>query len=80
MCLDMSVANTYKAQKDRMSSDDLEKLENKNSPVQMQSFAHHVYDHPPECLLLFLREVLEDVTVVFLQQFEAHSQVVVFQH
>lgn len=48
--------------------------------TDMQTFPHHVYDHPPESLPLFLGQVLEDVAVVFLQQFEAHSQVVVLQH
>ena len=43
-------------------------------------FPHHVDDHPAERLPLLLGEVLEDVAVVFLQQFEAHGQVVVLQH
>lgn len=41
---------------------------------------HHVDNHPPERLPLLLGEILEDVAVVFLQQFEAHGQVVVLQH
>ena len=45
-----------------------------------QTFPHHVYDHSPQRLPLLLGEVLEDVTVVFLQQLEAHGQVVVLQH
>lgn len=44
------------------------------------SFAHHVDDHLAQALPLALAEVLEDVTVVFLQQLEAHGQVVILQH
>lgn len=42
--------------------------------------AHHVDDHLAQALPLALAEVLEDVTVVLLQQLEAHSQMVVLQH
>ena len=42
--------------------------------------AHHVDDHLAQALPLALAEVLEDVTVVFLQQLEAHGQVVILQH
>ena len=42
--------------------------------------SHHVDHHLSEGVFLFLAEVLEDVTVVFLQQFEAHSEVVILQH
>ena len=41
--------------------------------------AHHVDDHLAKRLPLFLGEVLEDVTVVLLQQLEAHGQVMVLQ-
>ena len=42
--------------------------------------SHHVDDHLAEGLSLLLREVLEDVTVVFLQELESHGQVMVLQH
>lgn len=42
--------------------------------------SYHVDNHFPECLTLFLAEILEDVTVFFLQQFEPHGQMMVFQH
>lgn len=48
--------------------------------TDVQTFPHHFYDHPPERLPLLLGEVLEDVAIFFLQQFEAHGQVVIFQH
>lgn len=40
---------------------------------------HHVDHHLPERLPLLLGQVLEDVAVLLLQQFEAHCQVVVLQ-
>lgn len=40
---------------------------------------YHVNHHLPERLPLFLGQVLEDVTVLLLQQFETHGQVVVLQ-
>ena len=49
--------------------------------VGVSSFkSHHVYDHLAQRELLLLAEVGEDVTVVLLQQLEAHGQVVVLQH
>lgn len=42
--------------------------------------AHHVDDHLAQALPLALAEVLENVAVVFLQQLEAHGQVVILQH
>lgn len=39
--------------------------------------SHHVDDHLAEGVPLFLAEILENVTALFLQQFEAHSKVVV---
>lgn len=39
----------------------------------LASSPHHVYDHPPERLLLLLGQVLEDIAVFLLQQFEAHG-------
>lgn len=44
------------------------------------SSSHHINHHLAEGVFLFLAEVLEDVTVVFLEQFEAHSEVVILQH
>lgn len=44
------------------------------------SKSHHVDHHFTERIFLFLAEVLEDVTVFFLQQFKAHSQVVILQN
>lgn len=41
---------------------------------------YHVNDHLAQRLPLFFGEVLEDVAVVFLQQLESHSQVMVLQH
>lgn len=40
---------------------------------------YHVDHHLPERLPLLLGQVLEDVAVLLLQQFEAHCQVVVLQ-
>lgn len=48
--------------------------------MQKVEVSHHVDHHLAEGVSLFLAEVLEDVTVVFLEQFEAHSEVVILQH
>lgn len=48
--------------------------------VRHQRDSHHVDHHLAERVPLLLAEVLEDVTVVFLEQFEAHGEVVVLQH
>ena len=41
---------------------------------------HHVDDQLAEALSLPLAQVLEDVTVLLVEQLEAHGQVVVLQH
>lgn len=41
--------------------------------------SYHVDHHLPERLTLFLGQVLEDVTVLLLKQFETHSKMVVLQ-
>lgn len=45
----------------------------------MRQGPYHVNHHLPERLPLLLGQVLEDVAVLLLQQFEAHCQVVVLQ-
>lgn len=42
--------------------------------------ACHVDNKFPQALPLSLAEVLKDVTVVLMEELEAHSQVVVFQN
>lgn len=42
--------------------------------------SHHVDHHLAEGVSLLLAEVLKDVTVFFLEQLEAHSEVVILQH
>ena len=44
------------------------------------AWTHHVDDQLAEALPLPLGEVLEDVTVVLVEELEAHGQVVVLQH
>jgi len=41
---------------------------------------HHIDDQFPQALSLPLAQVLEDVTVLLVQQLEAHGQVMVLQH
>lgn len=41
---------------------------------------YNVNDHLAQWLSLFLGQVLEDVTVLFLQQFKTYSQVMILQH
>lgn len=46
----------------------------------MIGISYHVDDHLAQGLPLLLGEVLEDITVVLLQQLESYSQVMVLQH
>ena len=43
------------------------------------SFTHHIYDHFPQSLSLFLSQVDEDITVGVLKKFEGDGQVVVLK-
>jgi hypothetical protein len=42
--------------------------------------SHHIDDHFPQSLPLFLVEVDEDVVVLVLQQFEGDGQVMILKH
>lgn len=44
------------------------------------TLSYHVYNHLAQRLPLLLAEILEDVTVFFLQKLKTDSQVVVLQN
>lgn len=50
-----------------------------SSKLHTDTEAHHVDHHFTERVFLLLAQFLEDVTIFFLQQFEAHSQVMILQ-
>lgn len=51
-----------------------------NGYLHLVSCTYDVDHHLPEGLSLFFGKVLEDVTVLFLEQLKAYCQVMVFQH
>lgn len=80
MCLDISVASTFP----EGAKTGFQEGKPQKGPFlvrkRLREWPYHVNHHLPEGLALLLGQVLEDVTVLLLEQFEAHGKVVVLQH